>query len=435
MISATLKRLCDFLDASPTAYHAVDSMSAILEARGAQRLHEGEAWKLEPGRSYFVTRSGSALIAFRPGLRPPAEEGFALAGAHTDSPALKARLERPLNDRGIERGAVEIYGDPIRPTWVDRPLSLAGRVLVSAAGAPPEMRLVNFGRPVGIIPNLAIHLNHELNTGFAYNPQLHLPVLFASHPDRPETGKVSVSALLDLVAAELEVPPEAILGADLFFVESQKSLLIGEDLVNGYRLDDLLGCHAILEAFLAAPPTAHGQIACFFDNEEVGSHTAQGADSSFLRDLLARVAALQGTNTEGFYRAIASSFMVSVDVAQAFHPSYGDKFDEHYTPLLNGGPAIKANANFRYATDAESEVRFRRYCAELGLPCQKLLFRADTPPGTTIGPLASSFTGIRTVDVGSPLLSMHSLRETAGSRDHEAMARALELHFRSSPRE
>lgn len=282
MNSNLVKRLADFVDASPTAYHAVDNMAAALEAAGALRLDEREAWQLEPGRAYFVVRSGSALIAFRPGLRPPAEEGFVLAGAHTDSPGLKARLEKGLSGKGMERAPVEIYGGPIVSTWLDRPLSLAGRVALRGQDGKVESRLVSFDRPIGLVPNLAVHLNREINKGFEYNAQNHLPVLLSSAGKEATAvaADQQASALARLVAAELGMEPAAILGADLYFVDAQKLSILGPEgeLVNGYRLDDLLGCHSILEAFLKAAPTAHGQVACFLDNEEVGSRSIQGAD-------------------------------------------------------------------------------------------------------------------------------------------------------------
>jgi aspartyl aminopeptidase len=301
-----------------------------------------------------------------------------------------------------------------------------------------ENRLVNFARAVGLIPNLAIHLNREVNKGFEYNAQNHLPVLLASRGGeggKPGEAGLPSSAVAALVATELGIEAEAILAADLYFVDAQKTSLFGpdEELINGYRLDDLLGCHAILEAFFRAEPSLHGQVACFLDNEEVGSRSIQGADSSFLRDLLGRIAALQGTTSEGFYRALASSFSISVDVAQAFHPAYADKYDEAFAPLLNGGPAVKVNANQRYATDAEGEARFRLLCQAAGCGCQKFMSRADATPGSTIGPLSASLTGIKTVDIGHPLLSMHSIRETSGSRDHEAMIEALLKGFTTPP--
>lgn len=437
MNEGNFQLLRDFVEASPTAWQTVDSISALLEARGAQRLDDRREWELEPGCTYYVERGGSALVAFRPGLRPPAEEGFAVAGAHTDSPGLKLRIGKSVAARGMERCAVEVYGGPIISTWLDRPLALAGRV-VTKEGGRQAVRLVNIERPVGIIPNLAIHLNRDMNKGVEYNAQAHLPVLLSSMPPSsdPEApgGQAIVSAISSLVAGELGIDVASILSADLFFVDAQKVTLIGEDLVNGPRLDNLLGCHSILEAFIASKPAPHGQVAVFFDNEEIGSRTMMGADSSFLRDLLGRVASLQGTNTEGYYRALASSFSVSVDVAQAWHPGWQERFDERFSPLLNGGPAVKSNANFRYATDALSEARFRAFCDEAKVPCQKFMTRADMSPGSTIGPVSAAHTGIATVDVGAPLLSMHSIRETSGRRDHAMMIAALERHFSTSPR-
>jgi len=441
MQNALVKRLSDFLDASPTAFHAVDNIAAALLAAGAERLDEKAEWKLEPGATYFVVRSGTALIAFRPGLKAPAEEGFALAGAHTDSPGLKLRYGKSMIDGGMERVPVEIYGGPIVSTWLDRPLSLAGRVAVKNSSGSLDLRLVNFGRPVGIIPNLAIHLNRDINKGFEYNAQDNLPVLLsaaqpsaaASAPSDAASlsGGLQPGALGKMLGAELGVDPAQILSADLFFVESARTAVFGPDneLINGYRLDDLSGCHAVLEAFLSTPPAGHGQFALFFDNEEIGSRSIQGADSSFLRDMLARVSALQHTGTEDFYRAIAKSFSISIDVAQAYHPSYASKFDERFSPCLNGGPAVKLNANMRYATDAEAEGRFRLICEEAGVPCQKYLSRADMSPGSTIGPLSSAHCGIKTLDIGAPLLSMHSIRETGGTLDHGYMVAALARHF------
>jgi aspartyl aminopeptidase len=437
-MSTPIDRFIDFVAASPTAFHAVDSIAAALIANGAKKLDERETWKLGPGHAYFVERSGSALIAFRQGARPPQESGFTVAGAHTDSPALKARLEKSLSGKGMERVAVEIYGGPIVSSWLDRPLSLAGRVALRSTGGGIETRLVNLARPVGVVPDLAIHLNRDINKGFEYNAQTQLPVLVAALPVSADSASSKgASWALQLVASDLGVETEAILGADLFFVDAQRPVVFGSEgeLVNGPRLDDLLGCHAILEAFALAPQADWGQIACFLDNEEVGSRTAQGADSSFLRDTLGRICSLSGCATEDFYRALASSFCVSVDVAQAFHPSYPEKYDDFYAPLLNGGPAVKANANFRYATDAQTEARFRLLCESAGVSCQKLQSRADLSPGSTIGPMSSSLTGMPTVDVGAPLLSMHAIRETAGVRDHEAMTAVIgALYARSLTR-
>ncbi|MEI6387456.1 MAG: M18 family aminopeptidase [Spirochaetota bacterium] len=428
-----LARLCSYIDSSPTAWQAVETSRLLLEAAGATRLDERSAWRLEPGLQYYAIRNGSALAAFRVGLRPCAEEGFAIAAAHSDSPALKVRLGKPLSGHGMERVAVELYGSPIVSTWFDRPLGIAGRLVVKK-GSGHSSRLFRSAGPLAVIPNLAIHLNRELNKGFEYNAQGHLPALFASRgAGVTGTTELEHPAFLRLIADEAGVGADAIISADLFLVEPGPVASIGDDLINGPRLDNLLGCHAVLKAFLAATPRAHGQFAFLFDSEEIGSRTRMGGDSAFLRDILGRVAVLQGAGTEGFYRALAGSFMVSVDVAQAWHPGWPEKFDEAFAPLLNGGPAIKANANYRYATDATTEARFRSICESHDLPCQTYMSRADIAPGSTIGPMSSALTGIATVDVGSPLLSMHSIRETAGTRDHSLMAQALQGHLDSSP--
>ena len=435
MPAVSVKSLCDFLDASPTQFHAADALAAALRARGALALDERSEWTLEPGKTYYVIRNGSGIIAFRVGGESPARTGFALAGAHTDAPALRVRPEKPLRHRGGDRIAVEIYGGPILSTWLDRPLSLAGRAAVRGPGGQPELRLVNPAGPVAVIPNLAIHLNREVNKGFEYNVQNHLPALVAAPlPERRDAEGVEPWAL-GFIARDLGVSVRDILSAELFLVDASRAVILGRDgeLINSGRIDNLAGCHAILAAFNSASPGAHSQAAAFFDNEEIGSGTRQGADGLFLRDVLARVCALSGCDSEGFYRSLAASFCVSVDAAQGWHPNYQDKYDEEYSPVLNGGPAVKANANFKYATDADSEARFRAYCEDAAVPCQKFIVRADMTPGSTIGPLSSALSGIRTVDVGSPLLAMHSIRETAGSYDHDFMTAALRRFYEQGP--
>jgi aspartyl aminopeptidase len=432
------KSLCDFIDASPTAYHAVDSAAAMLDAGGAVRLDERDAWTLEPGGIYFVVRDAASLVAFRLGHDAPSESGFALAGAHADAPGLRARLEKSVAARGLERVAVEVYGGPIHSTWLDRPLSLAGRVVVMANGRL-EQRLVNFGRPVAVIPNLAIHFNREMNKGIEYpmNGAL-LPLVSAAGPAGTAAGPAAAGAswLLRAVGSEIGVEADAILSAELAFVDATPSLVFGYDseLLSAPRIDNLEGCHAILSAFAAAPARGHGQVVVLFDNEEVGSGTPRGADSSFLRDIVQRIVALtDGSGPEALHRALARSFSVSVDGAQGWHPSWADKFDEDYAPVLNGGPAIKANANVRYATDAVGEAMFKGFCLSAGVPCQRFRMRADLAPGTTIGPISAALLGVRTVDVGVPMLAMHSARETAGAYDHDYLIAALKAFYGAGP--
>lgn len=440
MPAQNAKALCDFIDASPTPYHAVDSAAAMLNAAGARKLDEREVWRLEPGRSYYVIRDGASLVAFRTGTAAPSEAGFAFTGAHADAPGLRARLEKSLVSRGFDRVSVEAYGGPIHSTWLDRPLSLAGRVVVKVAGGGFAQRLVNFARPMAVIPNLAIHFNREMNKGIEYpmNTTL-LPIVSAV--GLGVTAVVGSSWLERAVSDELGVELDAVVSAELTFVDAAASLVFGADseLLSAPRIDNLEGCHAVLSAFVSAPASAHGQIAALFDNEETGSGSIRGADSSFLRDLVTRVVALSegagndNSGTQALHRALARSFSVSVDGAQGWHPSYADKFDEEYAPVLNGGPAVKANANTRYATDALGEAAFRSLCETAGVPCQQFRMRADLAPGTTIGPISSALLGVRTVDVGVPMLAMHSARETAGSYDHDYMIRALSGFYAAGP--
>jgi len=441
MPALNAKALCDFIDASPSPYHAIDSAEAVLVAAGASRLDERDAWVLTPGKTYYVIRDGASMIAFRPGRKAPAEAGFALSGAHVDAPGLRARIEKSVSARGMERVAIEAYGGPIHSTWLDRPLSLAGRVVVKDRDGVLESRLVNFARPLAVIPNLAIHFNRDMNKGVAYplNTVL-LPLVASRNPEAAKgnssDGTLSRSWLVRAVSRELCLEPQSIVAAELGFVDAAPSLIFGDDgeLVSAPRIDNLEGCHAALTAFIKAHAEDHGQCVVLFDNEEIGSATPRGADSSFLRDILSRIVSLtDGPGLETMHRALAHSLSISVDGAQGWHPSYADKFDEEYAPLLNGGPAIKSSANVRYATDAIGEATFGHFCEVAGVSCQKFRMRADLLPGTTIGPISSALLGVRTVDVGVPMLAMHSARETAGSFDHDMMISALKAFYTIGP--
>ncbi|OHD78514.1 MAG: hypothetical protein A3J97_12900, partial [Spirochaetes bacterium RIFOXYC1_FULL_54_7] len=384
-----IRALCDYIDASPTAFHAVDSSQALLKAHGAVRLYEGDSWKLDQGSLYFVVRDDAALIAFRTGTSAPAEAGFAIAGAHTDAPGLRARIEKSVESRGMERVAVEVYGGPIHSSWLDRPLSLAGRVVTRGVDGGFRVGLVNFARPMAQIPNLAIHFNRDMNKGveFPVNTAL-LPLVAVRGASKTVVKDSSgYSWVLGALAVELGIPESDILSAELAFTDAARSFVYGNDneILSAPRIDNLAGCHAILTAFCAARPAVHGQMAVLFDNEEIGSATSRGAASSLLSTIISRIciasrrngtgmneAMGSGTGTgtggsgyneaEDSYRALAKSFQVSVDGAQAWHPAYADKFDEDFAPVLNGGPAVKANANVRYATEAIGESMFRSWC-------------------------------------------------------------------------
>jgi aspartyl aminopeptidase len=435
-----IKRLMDFIDASPTPFQAVDNLISMLGAMGAQALDERQVWQLEPGAVYYVSRGGSSLIAFRMGLKAPAEAGFLLAGAHTDSPALKIRPEKELQSRGYMRLALESYGAPILSGWLDRPLGLAGNIAVRENDSV-LLRFYISHEPFAVIPNLAIHLNRDINKGFEYNLHQHMPALFglvcpkkdegAAAQTVPEglAGTAGTSEILARVAAELGVEPAAIVSADLRLFDIEASRLIDGSLINAPRLDDLAGCAAVMEAFTGVEAQAATQVACFFDAEEIGSMTPGGAQSSYLRDILARITLASRNSGQDFYRALSYSSCVSVDASQAWHPGYPDKFDEFYTPVLGKGIAVKSNANMNYATDFTSLQIAETAAAKAKVNIQHYMARADIQPGKTIGPITASRTGISTVDVGHPLLAMHAIRETIAASDHLDMIGFLRAFY------
>ncbi len=432
MPNNTIRELCDFIDASPSAFHAVASSIALLKAAGAKALDERNSWKLERGCLYYVVRDDASIVSFRLGRNAAAESGFLLAGAHTDSPGLRARIEKKVASRGMERVAVEPYGGPINSTWLDRPLSLAGRVIVRGKDGALSCQLVNLARPVAVIPNLAIHFNREMNKGIEYPMHSAMMPLVSSH------GSSEIpqgSWILRTLSAELSVDPAAIVSGELSFVDSAPPLVFGEhaEIINAPRIDNLEGCHAIISALCQAKASVHTQVAALFDNEEIGSTSPRGANSCFLRDVLTRISFFYGGSEEDSFRAFARSLCISVDGAQAWHPSYADMFDEDFAPLLNKGLAIKGNANVRYATEARGEAAILSLCAKENIPCQRFRMRSDLVPGSTIGPTNSALLGVRTIDIGVPMLAMHSVRETAGVRDHDAMTALLSAAYSAGP--
>lgn len=442
-MNQTTRSLCDFLDASPTAFHAADNIKASLSAHGAIALDEREEWQLEPGVAYFVGRGSSSVIAFRPGMKTLGQSGYVLVCAHTDSPALKARPDSQKAGQNMLRIPVDVYGDAIVSGWLDRPLALAGRLVLRDGGGIREL-LYNSETAVGVIPNVAIHLNRDINKGMEYNPHQHLPVFVECASQDAGAELRNPSWVIRRVAADLDTEPENILATDLFFYDCQKALALGSarqasdfrnenELINASRLDDLAGCHAILEAFCASRPALHSQVACFLEAEEIGSMTAQGAASSFARDILARVNIAMKAPAEDFYRAGSRSLCLSFDAAQAWNPAYPEKYDERFSPLLGMGPAIKVNTSQKYATDVVSESLVRLACEAASIPCQKYMVRPDMQSGTTIGPISASRLGVRTIDIGHPLLAMHAVRETVHGRDHRCMIEVAGSFLRELP--
>jgi aspartyl aminopeptidase len=415
--------LLTFIDASPTPWHAVATCEERLKAAGWTRVHEGdESWSCAPGERGYVVRQGGSILAWKGGTKAPVESGFRIVGAHTDSPNLRIK---PNPDRKTSAGCatlgVETYGGVLLATWADRDLGIAGRVALrgSDEGLTVETRLLRVDQPLCRVPNLAIHLNRGVNKdGLTLDKQKHLPVLWGMAGDE---GGFRV-----WLAEELEVDADTILGWDLCLFDVVPSTLSGRDreFVHAPRLDNLGSCHAALSALLkTADDESEGtSLIALFDHEEIGSRTARGAASSFLGDVLAR---LTGGGANELARAKAKSFLVSADMAHAQHPNYPDMHDGEHAPLLNGGPVLKTHQEWRYATDSESTAVWRALCADAGVPSQEFVTRTDLACGSTIGPIVTTTLGIEGVDVGNPMLSMHSIREMCGSADQPLMIRAM----------
>ena len=419
----TMQDLMGFLENSPTAFHAASAVEKAISGAGFIRLDETAKWNLPVGGKYFVMRYDSSIIAFVLGDTP----GYRIVAAHTDSPCLKLKAGSEQIKAGAVRVSLEVYGAPILATWLDRPLGIAGRVLVEQSG-DMAARLFRSPKPVATIPSLAIHLNRDANKGFELNAQDHIRAIFSTTVDDPEG-----SALIqNYVAREMGIEESSIREYDLYLYEDTPPCLVGtrEDMVTAGRLDNLGMTHAILAALLGEESTGMTRVAVLFDSEEIGSLTRQGAQSSFLRDTLHRVELSRGGEDEDFYRSLARSYLISADAAHAVHPNYLEKHDENFSPKLNKGPVIKINAGQKYTTTAETAALFASLCRENGIPYQKLIGRSDMRSGGTIGPAASSSLGVKSVDVGNPLWAMHSVRETAGVKDHAFMIDALSAFYR-----
>lgn len=419
--------LISFIDQSPVSYLAVENIINTLEKDGYHSLNEGEKWQLKLGQKYYLQRNSSAVIAFQLGSELPWESGFNIAGAHTDSPHLKLKNESLKKSAGCIKVSVEAYGGAINSTWLDRDLSLAGRVSINTKNGL-ESRLIDFKRPIGSIPNLAIHLNREANSGFEYNKQTHLPVIISAC-DKEIDEK---TYLKELLAEELEIEAQSILEMDLFFYDCQKGAIVGldKDIISVGRLDNLAMCHCIYKSLLASENPKQTNIAAFFDTEEIGSQTMMGADSNYLTSLVDRIIFALGGDLEDGLRARHKSFLISADGAHALHPNFSDKHDKSYAPLINRGPVIKLSANFKYATTANSAGEFINLCNKADVPYQKMANRSDIPSGSTVGPISSASLGINTVDVGNPMFAMHSIRESQGVLDHYYMTKIISQFYK-----
>lgn len=419
----TCADLLRFLQASPTPYHAVESALARLTEAGFVPLDEAASWKgLAPGR-YAVVRGG-AILAFV--LPPGPVRAFRIAGAHTDSPNLRLKSRPEYAKVGYHQVGVEVYGGALLNSWLDRDLGLAGRITVRN-GSSLETRLLRIERPIARIPQLAIHLDREVNDrGLVLHRQEHLPPVLGL------TGADAPSGLRALCARELGVEVDTLLSFDLMFHDLTAPAvggLSGEFLFSA-RLDNLAMCHASVQALVRmAGEVKEGSpvpLIALFDHEEVGSNSATGAGAPLLPMLLERLVLATGGDREDYHGALARSFCVSADMAHAVHPNYPERHDARHRPSLNGGPVVKINAQQRYATCGRTASLFDELCRRRGIAVQYYVHRTDLPCGSTIGPITATLLGIPTVDVGNPMLSMHSAREMAGTADPARMTTAIE---------
>ncbi len=414
------ERLLAFIAASPTAFHACANLAERLLGEGYEELLEQEEWELRRGGKYFVRRNGSALIAFRV---PEGElKGFLMMAAHGDSPSFKIKEHAAVPTAGMyTRLNVEKYGGMLCSSWLDRPLSVAGRAAVRQQGRI-GMKLVNLDRDLLLIPQVAIHMDRSANDGKKFDPNTDMLPLFG---DGSATEKFDA-----LIAESLGVPGEDVLATDLFLYPRSPGTVWGAagEYISSPRLDDLQCAFACSEGFLRSRTGESAPVFCLFDNEEVGSGTKQGAGSSFLEDVLARTAEGCGAQLR---RCLASSFLVSADNAHALHPNHPEYADRNDRPEMNRGIVIKYNANQRYTTDAVSAAAFGELCSRIGVPTQRFTNRADLPGGSTLGNISTAHVSVDSVDIGLAQLAMHSAYETAGAKDTEYLIRASEAFFGS----
>lgn len=425
MTAATFNEdLMAFLAASPTPFHAVETMAARLTKAGFQSLDEADDWQLTPGKRYFVTRNDSSIIAFVYGKQDLASSGIRMVGAHTDSPCLKVKPHPELVRQGYFQLGVEVYGGALLNPWFDRDLSLAGRVSYRDAQGAIKSCLINVEKPIAVIPSLAIHLDREANSKRTVNPQQHIPPVLmqvkdGAKPDFRELlkdhlsqqGLADVDRVLDYELSFYDVQPPALVGLEQSFLASA-------------RLDNLLSCFIGLQSLLEADGEQSCLLVCN-DHEEVGSASACGAQGPMLEQLLARWI----PDAQNRLRAIDRSMMISADNAHAIHPNYADKHDGNHGPQINAGPVIKVNANQRYATNSETSAVFRDLCDQVDVPVQAFVTRTDLGCGSTIGPITASEVGVKTLDVGVPTFAMHSCRELGGVEDSHNLNRVLEAFF------
>lgn len=432
-----IKRLLSFLDASPVNFLAVKNIADTLAANGFHRIDPAlPLGEVKSGDRFFVTKNDSSIYAFRIGNKPIADAGFHMICAHCDSPTFRIKPNAEmLTEGGIVKLNTEVYGGPIMSTWFDRPLTLAGRVIVRGEDVmQPETLLLHIKRPLLQISNLAIHFNRQVNDGVALSKQKDVLPLLGQITNQLEAGNLLMNVILEELnstAAGRQLCAKDVLDFDLYLADATPACTFGvhNEFISSGRLDDLSMCYAGLEALIASDTTDTTQVLAIFDNEETGSQTKQGAGSPFLAYILKRIAMSQSHTEEAYYQAVERAFMISADNAHAWHPNYPEKYDPTNHPMLGGGPVIKFNAAQKYASDAVSAAVFAGLCEKAGVPCQRFVNHSDVAGGSTLGNILASSIPLRGVDMGNAILAMHSCRETGSVVDHEYCVKVFTEFF------
>lgn len=432
-----IKRLLSFLDASPVNFLAVKNIADTLAANGFHRIDPAlPLGEVKSGDRFFVTKNDSSIYAFRIGNKPIADAGFHMICAHCDSPTFRIKPNAEmLTEGGIVKLNTEVYGGPIMSTWFDRPLTLAGRVIVRGEDVmQPETLLLHIKRPLLQISNLAIHFNRQVNDGVALSKQKDVLPLLGQITSQLETGNLLMNVILEELnstIADCQFCAKDVLDFDLYLADATPACTFGvhNEFISSGRLDDLSMCYAGLEALIASDTTDTTQVLALFDNEETGSQTKQGAGSPFLAYILKRIAMSQSHTEEAYYQAVERAFMISADNAHAWHPNYPEKYDPTNHPMLGDGPVIKFNAAQKYASDAVSAAVFAGLCEKAGVPCQRFVNHSDVAGGSTLGNILASSIPLRGVDMGNAILAMHSCRETGSVVDHEYCVKVFTEFF------
>jgi aspartyl aminopeptidase len=436
------EELLQFIDKSPTAFHAVSELKKELKNSGFKELDLSQKWDLKEGKKYFVSRNDSALIAFISG-QDFLEQGFRIISSHTDSPSLKIKPDPIINNEGLCVLNTEVYGGPILNTWYDRELSLAGKLILKSENSfKLQSELIDLEENLAVIPNLAIHLNNDVNKDGEIDKKKGLRALITQELNQKNTENEKEENyedetefdLKNLIAQITDYKAEDILELELFLYPTQKSEFVGpnQEYISAGRQDNLSMVHSALKALISSESENWTQMAVFYDNEEIGSHTPQGADSPFAGDLIERIIYNLGADKEDYYSIIEKSFLLSADMAHAVHPNFSEEHDQNNRPLLNQGPVIKYNANLKYTTNASTAGVLIDLMEKNEIPYQFYSNRSDKRGGSTIGPIAATQLGIKSIDLGNPLLAMHSSRELGGSADHREMIKVMSLFLKEN---